>query len=200
MPRYKDDEKEQVRSETRRKLMQAAAKEFADRGFEAANVNRISMSAGFAKGTIYNYFPSKRDLMLAFIDEVGQMHVDYIRDRVRQEESPRRRLETFYVAGFGFVMTYFSEAWAIYGALNGPDLEFKLRLSQVYEPLFRLLGEEILAPGIAQGEFREVDTGYPTAGLLMLIYLGTSSQLTPDGKHWLDPRQVADFVLHALRK
>jgi AcrR family transcriptional regulator len=34
-------------------------------------VNRISVAAGLAKGTIYNYFPSKRELFLAVVEEAS---------------------------------------------------------------------------------------------------------------------------------
>ena len=65
MPRHKDAERETVMSETRRLLLAAATREFAREGYAGANVNRISKAAGFAKGTIYNYFSSKRALDLA---------------------------------------------------------------------------------------------------------------------------------------
>jgi hypothetical protein len=83
--------------------------------------------------------------------------------------------------------------------LNGPDQDFKLRVSLAYAPLFALLNQEIIGPGIEQGVF-QVANVEATTGLLMLIYLGTSSQVDPEGKHWVDPVQVADFVLRALRQ
>src|SRR5215207_10383484 len=55
----------------RTRLLEAAAAEFADAGVDGANVNRISLAAGLAKGTIYNYFPSKRDLFLAVVREAS---------------------------------------------------------------------------------------------------------------------------------
>jgi AcrR family transcriptional regulator len=55
----------------RTRLLEAAAAEFADAGVDGANVNRISLAAGLAKGTIYNYFPSKHDLFLAVVEEAS---------------------------------------------------------------------------------------------------------------------------------
>jgi len=54
---------------TRGKLLAAAAEEFARAGFERANVDAISLAAGYAKGTIYNYFPSKEQLFLVVVEE-----------------------------------------------------------------------------------------------------------------------------------
>jgi len=59
----------EVKQATRAKLLTAAAEEFARTGFERANVDAISLAAGYAKGTIYNYFPSKEELFLAVVEE-----------------------------------------------------------------------------------------------------------------------------------
>jgi AcrR family transcriptional regulator len=58
--------------QNRLKLQSTAAEEFALSGYDGANINTISIHAGFAKGTIYNYFPSKRALLLALIDTTAQ--------------------------------------------------------------------------------------------------------------------------------
>jgi AcrR family transcriptional regulator len=60
-----------VKETTRGRLLAAAAEEFARAGFERASVDAISLAAGYAKGTIYNYFPSKEDLFLAVIEEAA---------------------------------------------------------------------------------------------------------------------------------
>jgi AcrR family transcriptional regulator len=60
-----------VKETTRARLVAAAAQEFARTGFERANVDAISLAAGYAKGTIYNYFPSKEELFLAVVEEAS---------------------------------------------------------------------------------------------------------------------------------
>ena len=57
----------------------------------------------------------------------------------------------------------------------------------------------IIAVGIQQGIFRPVDP-VTIAGLLMNIYLGTASPTNKEGKPWIAPGQVAEFVLHSLLK
>jgi AcrR family transcriptional regulator len=58
-----------VKQATRGRLLTAAAAEFARSGFERASVDAISLAAGYAKGTIYNYFPSKEELFLAVVEQ-----------------------------------------------------------------------------------------------------------------------------------
>src|SRR5262245_4363737 len=60
-----------VKETTRGRLLNAAAHEFAHAGFERASVDTISIAAGYAKGTIYNYFPSKEELFLAVVEEAS---------------------------------------------------------------------------------------------------------------------------------
>jgi len=199
MARHKKAEREKVLIETRQLLLQAATEEFAREGYVGANINRISKAAGFAKGTIYNYFPSKRALMLALIDEVAKAHLDFIVAQVRQEKDPDRRLERFFEAGFAFVSNYFAQARVMINNIYGPDVEFKQYMYQAYQPMFQFVSRDIVAAGIARGVFRRVDPD-ATAMLLMTIYLGSGSQVDEDGRTWLDPRQVAVFTLSALRR
>lgn len=199
MARLKKAEREQVLSKTRALLLDAAAQEFAREGYAGANINRISQSAGFAKGTIYNYFPSKRALMLALIDQTAELHLKYIQDKVMGVDDPGARLERFFEAGFAFIPEHLPQARVMVNNLYGPDVEFKEYMYQAYLPMFQLVGQEILAPGIAQGVFRQVDP-ISTANLLMTVYLGTGSSVDDQGRQWLPAQQVADFVLYGLQR
>jgi AcrR family transcriptional regulator len=196
-PRPKESERASARAQTRQLLLQAAAEEFASEGYVGANINRISRAAGFAKGTIYNYFPSKRALMLALIDETAQTHADFIVAGVQEVDDPSERLTHFFEAGFDFVPSHFAQSRVMVNNIYGPDEEFKTRMFQAYQPLFQFVGKDIVAAGIAEGVFRPIDAE-STAVLLMTIYLGTASQVSEGGQAWLDSGQVADFCLNAI--
>ncbi len=61
--------KQQVVSEFRRtEIMNAARSIFARKGFARGIINEIAQEAGLAKGTVYLYFPSKKDLYRAVLD------------------------------------------------------------------------------------------------------------------------------------
>jgi AcrR family transcriptional regulator len=57
---------------SRERLLIAAAKVFAERGFERASVDEIAAEAGLSKGSLYWNFASKDDLFEALLEE----HVD----------------------------------------------------------------------------------------------------------------------------
>jgi len=198
MARHKESERRQIKSETQRKLLQAAADEIAIFGYDGANINRISEAAGYAKGTIYNYFSSKRELMVALIDQTGIEHYEFIKERVEREQDPVRRLECFFEAGSIYVEQNLARGRVMIGAVYGHDEEFKLHTYQAYLPFFQFVAQDILALGIAQGVFQEMDV-VSTANLLMTIYLGTGSQVNEHGRPWLNPQHVTALVLDGLR-
>ncbi|NOZ93752.1 MAG: TetR/AcrR family transcriptional regulator [Acidobacteria bacterium] len=65
-----------ARSEVRERLLRAAATRFAADGFEGANINTISLQAGLAKGTVYNYFSSKEELFGEVIRSASRRAVE----------------------------------------------------------------------------------------------------------------------------
>ncbi len=187
----------QTQAATRQRLLKAAVVEFAYKGYSEANINAISTAAGFAKGTIYNYFPSKQALVLALIAETGGSHMQYVAEQVRQESDPVQRLVRFFESGFRFVEDHPDQARFLITTLYSADRELQEAMAQAYQPMFRLVAQEILEPGIKHSIFRPMDL-MPTANLVMTIYLGTGSHVDRQGKVYMDPHQVSDFVLRSL--
>jgi AcrR family transcriptional regulator len=59
----------QRRAATRAALVDAAAAEFASRGYHGATLDAIAGAAGVSKGAVYHHFSSKEELFLALLDE-----------------------------------------------------------------------------------------------------------------------------------
>jgi AcrR family transcriptional regulator len=76
MPRSTDP---QTRQATHDRLLGVAASEFAQVGFEQANINIIAERAGLGKGTIYLYFPSKHELFLAVLRAIAERQLAAVR-------------------------------------------------------------------------------------------------------------------------
>ena len=60
-------------SVARRRLLDTATRLFYAEGIRAAGIDSIIAEAGVAKATFYNHFPSKDDLVLAYIEEQDQL-------------------------------------------------------------------------------------------------------------------------------
>lgn len=68
MPRS-DKQNEQMRAESREKIIATARQLFAERGYNGCNVSDIAKQAGMSKGNIYWYFKSKEDILSAILSD-----------------------------------------------------------------------------------------------------------------------------------
>ncbi len=68
MPKTKQ-QTEQMRAESREKIVSTARRLFAAMGFNGCNVSDIAREAGMSQGNIYWYFPSKKDIYMAILSE-----------------------------------------------------------------------------------------------------------------------------------
>lgn len=60
-------------SPARRRLLDTATRLFYTEGIHAVGIDRIIAEAGVAKATFYNHFPSKDDLVLAYVEEQDRL-------------------------------------------------------------------------------------------------------------------------------
>jgi AcrR family transcriptional regulator len=60
-------------SSARRRLLDTATRLFYTEGIHAVGIDRIIAEAGVAKATFYNHFPSKDDLVLAYVEEQDRL-------------------------------------------------------------------------------------------------------------------------------
>jgi TetR/AcrR family fatty acid metabolism transcriptional regulator len=82
-------------SDKHNKILQAAIKVFAQKGFFSARISDIANEAKVADGTIYLYFNNKYDILISiFEEEIGKIILE-VRNLIEQEEDPRRMLEIF---------------------------------------------------------------------------------------------------------
>ncbi len=68
MPRNKG-QTEQIRAESRVKILSTARRLFSVKGYDGCNVSDIAREAGMSQGNIYWYFPSKKEIYMAVLAE-----------------------------------------------------------------------------------------------------------------------------------
>ncbi len=82
-------------SDKHQKILQAAIKVFAQKGFFSARISDIANEAKVADGTIYLYFNNKYDILISiFEEEIGKIILE-VKKLIEQEDDPRRMLEIF---------------------------------------------------------------------------------------------------------
>lgn len=91
-----------LKIEKQEQIINAAIKEFVRTGFEKASTNEIVKQAGISKGSLFNYFNSKKDLYFYLIEYSHQILSDLNNQIDLTEEDLFKRiekvgLEKFYV-------------------------------------------------------------------------------------------------------
>lgn len=88
MPRQRQDGKHQ-------RILNAAVKVFAQKGFFNAKVSEIAKEAGVADGTIYLYFKSKDDILIHLFEEEMEKIIRNMREKLRHGSDPLEKLRIF---------------------------------------------------------------------------------------------------------
>jgi TetR/AcrR family fatty acid metabolism transcriptional regulator len=79
----------------RERILDAAIKVFAEKGFFSAKVSEIAREAGVADGTIYLYFRSKDDLLISLFEDRMERINAALRVRLAQEPTAIAKLRRF---------------------------------------------------------------------------------------------------------
>lgn len=77
------------------KIIRAATKVFAKKGFFNARISDIAKEAQVADGTIYLYFNNKFDILISVFEQETEKLIEQVTVLLEQEDDPRRMLEIF---------------------------------------------------------------------------------------------------------
>jgi AcrR family transcriptional regulator len=182
---------------TLRRLLEAAASEFGERGFHEAAITGITQRAGVALGTFYTYFDGKEALFRALVRDMSQTTRAHVAEAVRgapdRLTAERLGLEAF----IGFVRRH-PELYRIIE-------EAQFVAEDAYREHYLTFADGYsrnLAAARSRGEIADgPDEPRAWALIGMSVFLGMRYGLWKDD---LSPRQVAtmaiDLVSEGLRK
>jgi AcrR family transcriptional regulator len=148
--------RDRQKREREARILDAAAAVFASKGYHQAKIRNIAQLADVADGTIYNYYPNKRELFLAMtrhvvadsaVDVLAEFQAASDREFLRAVFGDRFR---FIERNSGFFRAMLAEVWT--------DEEFRQQyFGEVIAPLLGLM-ETYLQARIDAGTMRPVDT------------------------------------------
>ncbi|MGI6434193.1 MAG: TetR/AcrR family transcriptional regulator [Syntrophomonadaceae bacterium] len=134
--------------EKRARIINAALKEFARNGYEKASTNEIVKESDISKGSLFNYFNSKKELYLFLLDYVAEIvekiyaEVDWSEtdffERMRQLGSVKFKIYKKFPQAFHFLKSLANEDAA----------EVKSEIKKT--------GEDIIASGLERG-YQNID-------------------------------------------
>ena len=90
-------------SDKRERILRAAIRVFARKGFYATRVSEIAKAAGVADGTIYLYFKNKDDVLISiFEDRIGKL-IEVLRTETAKQASVEDRIRTVIELQLGLI-------------------------------------------------------------------------------------------------
>jgi AcrR family transcriptional regulator len=139
--------RQQRKAETRERLLEAAARVFARRGYHGASVDEIADEAGFSTGALYSNFDGKEDLFLAIVEAELHARARELAVAVGDRGTVDVRARGGAVYWMGFVerepqtVLLFMEFWAY--AVRDPAVRPRVaeRFAEVRAMLTRLIAD-----------------------------------------------------------
>ena len=175
---------QQRSEETRARLLEAALKRFALRGYDVASVEEICADAGVSKGAFYHHFPSKQAIFLALL-EAWLATIDQGLEALRQETVPQTFVRITEIlpgllAAADERLPLFLEFWA---QASRDESVWKATIAPYRH--FQQYFAGLVAEGIAEGSFQPVDP-QAAARLIVSLAVGLFLQgvLDPRGADW----------------
>ena len=113
-------ERNKEQNNRRAEILKAAEEIFSLNGYHKADMNEIAKRANIAKGTVYLYFPSKKELFISTIKEgleaLSQKIITELENIDNSVERIKKAISTH--------MLYLKDHQALYKILLQPDMEF----------------------------------------------------------------------------
>ncbi len=161
--------------ERRRQILAAAREVSLERGLAAVRMEQIAARARVSKGTLYNHFESKEDLLLAMLEDRLALGTEIVARAVGTEPDPARALERTLdglvqlIGVQAQTTSLLYQAWAL--VADAPPLQ--QRLEEALRRFFQLWARSThqnLQVGQAAGAFRaDADAEAFSAALLALV-------------------------------
>lgn len=181
-------------------ILDAALASFADLGFNGASMRTIAGAAGTSLSNLYNYFPSKDDLLVAVLKDANEELLRRLGERVESADpAPAERLRAAVAAYVEFSTDHrLASIVAIseFRYLEGERRQDVVASRDSTEQIFI----DLVAEGVATDDF-STDHPREAARAILLLCATVSTWFHPDGG--LSPEmlaaQQADFALALVK-
>ena len=129
--------RERKQRATRRAIFETAIRMFSEQGFDAPTIDEIAAAADIGKGTFYNYFSSKEEILAAFMVEM-EAKIGKRLSRFAESSGPLERILSEYVRfQFRLRRPYFAFVQVFLSTLirHGPQMGILIVKMQEYVDL-----------------------------------------------------------------
>ena len=141
------------------RIIDAATKVFAKKGFYQAKVSEIAKEAQVADGTIYLYFENKDDILISLFEEQMTLVLDNMSKQIAEEKDAVKKIEKFALSHLKLIEQNKDMAEIIQVELRQSSKFMKEYKNEKFAQYLNLIGD-IIQEGQEQGIFkREVIPG-----------------------------------------
>jgi AcrR family transcriptional regulator len=95
MPKILGESLEAHRREVRTRVFDVLRAQLYERGFDAITLAGIAAAAGVGRTALYNHFPDKESLLVAFVEDEAARYVTRLTEAVEAHADPVDQLATF---------------------------------------------------------------------------------------------------------
>jgi AcrR family transcriptional regulator len=166
-----------------------------ERGYDAITLADIAESAGMARSSIYNYYPSKEALLIAYTDAEMARFVDNLREELERANGAVERLELYSRRQLQYFATHHLPPG---GALR--DVLSEGAFQQIFEHARTLdaILRDILAEGADDGSFPRDIVDDPETVPLVISCASARRPTNTDGDLDAVIEATVRFVLRAV--
>lgn len=181
-----------TRGDKRPRLVTAACAVFAEKGYASTRVAEIAERAGVGKGTVYEYFSSKEELLFAVFESINADISSRMNESLAAGGSTEEQLHNVLRLGAEVISEQVDlqpvilDFWA---ASRGKDFEETYRRAVVASyTLFRNLVSDFIREGQSRGEFKDTVDAEALAALVVAAVDGLGIQFFFDRS--IDPHTI----------
>ena len=146
----------EIMSDKKELILEAALKVFSEKGFHNAKVEEIAATAGIGKGTVYEYFRSKKDLFQEIFLTFMEKNMQLIKKEISANLQPKDALIRILETQFKFVLKNKDIAKLMMNEHQEIDKDFKVKIMILNKQKVALISNYV-EKGIVQGVFRQVN-------------------------------------------
>ena len=174
--------------ERRQALIDAAAKLFAERGYEQTSIGDLSEATGLAAGGIYHYTSSKEGLLIAICDELLDPLLEQVR-AIPADASPDDQLRELLRIWLLHIESHIPHMLAFIQERHTIEREPQWRAVRRKRKAFEQILDGVLVRGEADGSMSFEDRGLALLALLGMVNY-SPQWLRPGGRR--SAEEIAD--------
>jgi AcrR family transcriptional regulator len=188
MPKILGESLEAHRREVRARVFDVLRTQLYERGFDAITLAGVAAAAGVGRTALYNHFPDKESLLVAFVEDEAARYVTRLTEAVEAQADPADQLATFVRLQLRVLAEYHMPPGTALASALAPAAY--RRISAHADPITDRL-RAILACGVDLGRWPAEDPDV----LIPMITAALGNRALVDGP----PEQLDEVVEGAVR-